>query len=194
MDSSGPFTRNKSYLLPTNRSKLRNLTSIAIRNISLSTPVSPKSTRRSRGKTIDDDAIPQTLQSPAKLVALRERELEGRGLEHSRSSADLRAANDASLNGTAVDDGTEPDGTGTTVTASGSPSKGKLATPRPRMPGRMRRRSTLEWAHSTPQRRQERLARALEERMVDVFFSLHVEGIEGMVCTAEGRLDVQAVD
>lgn len=186
MDSSATSMCNSSYLLPTNRCKLRNLSSISIRNISLSASASPKVTRRSRGKTIDDDALPQTLQSPAKLVALRERALEGRELEHSRSSADLRAANGTALKGSAVDAKEEVGGTSAGVIRNGSPSKSKFATPRPRMPGRLRRRSTLEWAHSTPHRRQERLTKALEERMVDIFFSLHVEGFEGMVCARPG--------
>jgi UV radiation resistance-associated gene protein len=165
MATSTTAIRHDSYLLPYNRAKLRNLISLSVRNITLDSPVSP--TRRRRGKTIDDDALPQTLQSPAKLVALRERESEGRGLEHSRSSSDLRREH-------AVVDGEDAIG-------NGSPVKGKQSATRPKMPGRMRRRSTLEWAHATPQRRQERLERAVEERMVDVFFSLHTVGIEGMV-------------
>ncbi len=153
-------------------SKLRNLTSLSLRNITLEIPSSSPLNTRRRGKTIDDDALPHTLQSPAKLVALRERG----ELEHSRSSTDLRAEN-------AV---VEEDGEGIGGLENGSPLKGKgkrreSRETRPRMPGRMRRRSTLEWAHSTPQRRQERLERALEERMVDVFFSLHGDGVEGMV-------------
>ena len=50
--------------------------------------------------------------------------------------------------------------------------------PRPRM-AKMRRRSTLEWVNATPQRRQEKLENVAAERMADVFFSLHVEGVKG---------------
>lgn len=175
MDPFQPTSAHHSTtILPTTRSKIRNLQSLSLRNLSLEAASSPKATRRSRGKTIDDDGLPQTLQSPAKLFALREQE--GRALEHSRSSTDLRST--ALDGGSAIDDSRD----GETILGNGSPMKGKSPATRPRMPGRMRRRSTLEWAHSTPQRRQERLARALEERLVDVFFSLHVGGVEGMVC------------
>ncbi|KAK5167600.1 uncharacterized protein LTR77_007299 [Saxophila tyrrhenica] len=185
MASSASVRRDRSYLLPSNRSKLRNLSSISLRNVTLDTPASPAARRR--GKTIDDDALPNTLQSPAKLVALRERENKRGALEHSRSSSDLRAA----TGGTAVsDDGDEAGEDGFEGPENGSPlkSRGKARQSqgtRPRMPGRMRRRSTLEWAHSTPQRRQERLERALEERMVDVFFSLHVLGVEEPIYVSE---------
>ena len=142
--------------------KLRNLTSISIRNVSLD---QAPPTRR-RGKTIDDDAVPQNLKSPAKLVALRE----NKALEHSRSSTDLRSAGatEAAIEGT-----------------NGSPVKPKdrhvssTQTTPPRPSFKMRRRSTLEWANATPQGRQERLEKVTGERMADVFFSLHVPGVEG---------------
>lgn len=150
--------------MPQNR-KVRNLVSVSIRNVSLEQAPSA----RRRTKTIDDEAIPQTLKSPAKMVALREH----KALEHSRSSTDLRSASVA----TAVEK--------TTVEANGSPSKAKerhadavQRTP-PRPTFRMRRRSTLEWANATPQGRQEKLERVTGERMADVFFSLHVDGVEG---------------
>jgi len=46
---------------------------------------------------------------------------------------------------------------------------------------RLRRRSTLEWANASPQRRQEKLESVIEERLADVFFSLHVGGVEGQL-------------
>lgn len=52
--------------------------------------------------------------------------------------------------------------------------------PRPQL-RKMRRRSTLEWANATPQRRQERLERVTEERLADVFFSLHLREFEGEI-------------
>lgn len=163
-----PYGRHdRPCLLPSNR-KLRNLVSISIRNLSLDAP----STGRRRTKTIDDDAVPHSLKSPAKIVALREQ----RGLEHSRSSDDLRKVAEEAASSSAPEDN---NGKG-----DGSPIKGKSklvadsTTPRPKI-GRMRRRSTLEWVNATPQRRQERLEKLAEERMVDVFFSLHVNGIDG---------------
>ena len=169
--------RDRPWLLPSNR-KLRNLVSISLRNLSLDAPL----IGRRRGKTIDDDAVPHALKSPAKIVALREQ----RVLEHSRSSDDLRKVAEESEAGSAVEDASKADG---------SPVKGKgeaVAESTPTRPkfGRMRRRSTLEWVNATPQRRQERLERLAEERMVDVFCSLHVKGIEGKVRPAS-RTDVR---
>lgn len=157
--------RDRPWLLPSNR-KLRNLTSISLRNLSLDhSPSSP--TSRRRGRTIvDDDALPNTLKSPAKIVALREQR---QALEHSRSSEDLKAL---------VEHGSVTDGE-----ANGSPLKGRdgiagaKASARPVK--RLRRRSTLEWVNATPQRRQEKLESVTGERMADCFFSLHVKGLEG---------------
>lgn len=158
--------RDRPWLLPSNR-KLRNVVSISLRNLSLDhSPSSP--TSRRRGRTIvDDDALPHTLKSPAKIVALREQR---QALEHSRSSEDLKAL---------AEHGSVTDGE-----VSGSPLKGrdgvvesKSAARRPVK--RLRRRSTLEWANATPQKRQERLESVTGERMADCFFSLHVKGLEG---------------
>lgn len=158
----------RPWLLATNR-KLRNLVSISLRNISLNS-VSPA---RRLSKTFDDDALPQTLKSPAKIVALREQN----PLSHSRSSSDLRAV--------AEDDGVEQNEATNSSGTDGSPKPGKkkqsAAPITPRRPEfkRLRRRSTLEWANATPQRRQERLEQVTKDRMADVFYSLHVPGIEG---------------
>lgn len=145
--------------------KLRNLVSISIRNVSLE---QAPSTRR-RTKTIDDEAIPQTLKSPAKMVALREH----KALEHSRSSTDLRSAGVAAAVGETADETN-----GSPIKAKERHSNAVQRTP-PRPNFRMRRRSTLEWANATPQSRQEKLERVTGERMADVFFSLHVDGVEG---------------
>lgn len=166
---SAPYInrRDGPYLLPSNR-KLRNLVSISLRNISLDAPTAA----RRRGKTIDDDAVPYSLRSPAKIVALRE---QAGKLEYSRSSTDLRSVSEHAVIGEGVG---EENGAMVGRVENGSPVKGKSKAERPRI-GRMRRRSTLEWINATPQRRQERLERVTEERMLDVVFSLHVEGFEG---------------
>lgn len=158
----------RPWLLPTNR-KLRNLVSISLRNLSW-TSTSPS---RRLSKTFDDDALPQTLKSPAKLVALREHNTLG----HSRSSSDLRAV--------AEDDHDDVNGETVGATTDGSPrhhrKKQDAAPIAPRRPEfkPLRRRSTLEWANATPQKRQEKLEAAIKGRMADVFFTLHVPGIEG---------------
>lgn len=115
--------------------------------------------------------------SPAKLVALRE----NKALGHSRSSSDLRRV---------AEDGSQSDAECAKIDA-GSPKResakardagnGAPKTP-PRPPlARLRRRSTLEWANASPQSRQEKLEGVTAERMADVFFSLHVPGVDGML-------------
>lgn len=165
--------RDRPRLLPTNR-KLRNLVSISLRNVTSASPDSPKG---QRVKTNDDDALPQSLRSPSKIVALREQ----KSLGHSRSSTDLRSlSEDAVVEGAeSIDD---------TAIANGSPKANKqrqrpntTATTSPKRPDlrRMRRRSTLEWASSTPTKRQQRLEDVVSEHLVDTFFTLHVPGLEG---------------
>ena len=52
--------------------------------------------------------------------------------------------------------------------------------PRPSY-AKLRRRSTLEWVNASPQSRQQKLEGVTAERMADVFFSLHVEDIDGKI-------------
>ncbi|KAK3680191.1 hypothetical protein LTR78_000568 [Recurvomyces mirabilis] len=177
-DSFAP--RSKPWLLHPNR-KVRNLVSISLRNLSLA----PPSPLRRRGKTIDDDAVPQSLTSPAKLVALREQ----RPLEHSRSSSDLRGNSLQAVAEDALTFDQDRDDNVLNV-SNGSPKSKTRPNGAPRTPQRpvlskMRRRSTLEWANATPQRRQERLENVTSERMADVFFSLHVDGITESVYVSE---------
>ncbi|KAF3046997.1 hypothetical protein E8E12_010125 [Didymella heteroderae] len=143
-----PPPRERPWLLPYNR-KLRHLQGIAIRNLTLS--LAPT---RSRGKTIDDEALPSTLKSPTKTLALRE----GKPLTHSRSSSDLNSIEDEDR----FDHGglRKP----TTPARPVRPAKG------------MRRRSTLEWTNASPLTRQKRLEDITAGRMADTFFTLHIEG------------------
>ncbi|KAJ9407268.1 hypothetical protein DTO045G8_5117 [Paecilomyces variotii] len=72
--------RQRPWLFPSNR-RLRHLQGVSVRNLVIDPP-----SNRSRGKTIDDDDIPNTLQSPAKAMA----KAESRSLQHSRSFTDLK--------------------------------------------------------------------------------------------------------
>lgn len=165
-------------------------------------PTSPITTRRARGRTNthgsgngsatrDDDALPQTLQSPAKILALRELK---DGVGGSRSTDDLHAL----LSEAREREGEQGHEGGAEVAkvvagSNGSPTKtrqelGKSQEvktnsnghppPRPALK-KLRRRSTLEWANATPQRRQETLENVAAERVADVFFSVHVGAFEG---------------
>jgi hypothetical protein len=118
--------------------------------------------------------VPNNRISPAKLVALREQ----KALGHSRSSSDLRRVpedasypeSDATKDGREKAENTQkvPDKNNGTPKTPPRPSFAKL-----------RRRSTLEWANASPQSRQQKLEGVTAERMADVFFSLHVEDVEG---------------
>lgn len=140
--------------------------SISLRNLLLPA----HSHGRLRGQTIDDDADPKTFISPGRLRSLREE----RPLEHSHSSTDLRHDSGLALGehdqGTVVGDEQQ----------EGSPRKPRLngGSIRPR-PKRPRRRSTLEWINAGGVQRQEKLERVVEERMANVFFSLHMIGLDG---------------
>ncbi|KAH7355966.1 UV radiation resistance protein and autophagy-related subunit 14-domain-containing protein [Pyrenochaeta sp. MPI-SDFR-AT-0127] len=147
--TDAPPPRERPWLLPHNR-KLRHLQGITIRNLTLT--VTPA---RLRGKTIDDEAIPSTLKSPTKALALRE----SKGLAHSRSSSDLQAADD----GARRSHGRlrEP----TTPTKAPRPAFGKG----------LRRRATMEWTNASPLSRQKKLEDITAGRMADTFFTLHVD-------------------
>nr|POF14164.1 uv radiation resistance associated protein [Quercus suber] len=158
--------------------KLRNLVSISLRNLALTSPYPP----HPRGKTIDDDALPRSLRSPAKNVLLREKI----ALGHSRSSVDLRSVAEHSVDDLeamlAIDTNGSP--VKGRNKSNGTPPEGLRTLPRPSIT-RVRRRSTLEWINATPQRRQERLEDVTADRMADVFFSLHVEGVKEPIYISE---------
>lgn len=109
-----------------------------------------RAVQRPRGRTIDDNALPFTLKSPTKALALREQ----KKLEHSRSSGDLRSASNA-------------------VEEGGAISKDKAVHTTPARPARARRRSTLDWFGASPIARQKKLEDAVNHT-ADAFFSLHV--------------------
>ncbi|KAF1359859.1 UV radiation resistance-associated gene protein [Lizonia empirigonia] len=137
----------RPWLLPSNR-KLRHVQGLTIRNLALT--LAPT---RARGRTIDDDALPSTLKSPTKTLALGDTKL----LAHSRSSSDLKTAADADADDRFDDDPLRNPATPT------RPARG------------MRRRSTLEWTNASPLTRQKRLEDISAGRMADTFFTLHID-------------------
>ncbi|KAK8232384.1 UV radiation resistance protein and autophagy-related subunit 14-domain-containing protein [Phyllosticta capitalensis] len=167
MDSSsrGPddnaARRERPWILPYNR-RIRHLHGITIRNLALAQPSS-----RPRGKTIDDDAIPSTLKTPAKTLAQRE----SRKLEHARSSTDLRARD------------LHPIG----ESAANGQSGQDISLDAPVRPNisRLRRRSTMKWSGASPLERQKKLEDVAEGRMANIFFSLHVADNEEPVYVSE---------
>lgn len=124
--------------------RLRNVIGIWVRNLDVTPPAS-----RGRGKTIDDDDIPNSLKSPSKFLAQND----NKSLHTSRSFSDLKS----------------PGGQDQQL------EKNKQK--RPEL-GRLRRRSTLPWNDPNPRSRQEKLAGIVKNRMADTFFSIHSDGIE----------------
>lgn len=136
--------------MPCQNRKLRHLQAITLRNLALEQHAS-----RPRRQTIDDDGLPTSLKSPAKMLALRE----SMPLGHSKSSDDLRPIHESAIT-------TSP------------PSSKQRTPPRPSM-AKLRRRSTLEWAASTSHQRQRRLENVSATRMANIFYSLHIQNHQG---------------
>ncbi|KAL8916447.1 MAG: hypothetical protein Q9208_008513 [Pyrenodesmia sp. 3 TL-2023] len=144
---------------PQNR-KIRHLEGISLRNLTLSRPsILP------HVKTADDEALPTSLRTPTKSLALREKKL-----EHSRSSNDLRTPPkrheklDHSQEGSDIENG--------------------LKDKRP-LRGNIRRRSTLNWTNATPGVRQKKLEDVAGSKLADTWFSLHCEGVAEPVYVSE---------
>ena len=137
-----------------------------MRNLSLSRPAT-----RPRGQTIDDESLPNALQSPAKILALRE----NHKLEHSRSSNDLRLQPSNDLKKQVLPKGgPKPENPNSDVPAKFRPAREKI-----------RRRSTLNWTNASPRLRQQKLEEVIAEHMADTWFSLHCEGLSEPVYVSE---------
>ena len=143
--------------------KLRHVQGISLRNLTLA-----QHPPRSRGKTIDDESLPNALKTPAKALALRE----SRSLEHSRSSSDIKSAGLANgalfmekKAGSALDD-------------SENPNLRPEAT-------KLRRRSTLNWETALPEARQKTLEDVVAGKLADVFFSLHCDDMDEPIYVSE---------
>ncbi|KAL4889598.1 UV radiation resistance protein and autophagy-related subunit 14-domain-containing protein [Aspergillus ambiguus] len=147
-DDDAGSRRERPWLLPSNR-KLRHLQGVSVRNLVVAPP------SRARGKTIDDEDIPNSLQSPSKLLAKDA----NRSLQHSRSFNNLKPSNTA---------GERP----------------KRTEPLPKTRPQTRR-NTLPWSDPNPLARQIKLEDILRSRMADVWFSIHCEGINDPVYISE---------
>ena len=150
--------QQKLIVLIQNR-KLRHLQGISIRNITL-----PHHSGRSRRKTIDDDVLPSTHQSPSKTIAQRET----KKLEHSRSSSSLQPIHESSLQNEEI---SRPD------QSESPPSKESLK--------RHRRKSSAHWTDAAPQERQKKLEGVAASRLADSFFSLHVKDLNEPLYVSE---------
>ncbi|EEH15745.1 hypothetical protein PABG_05832 [Paracoccidioides brasiliensis Pb03] len=152
--STADIQRRKTWLL--NR-KLRHLQGISVRNLIVNLPSSTHTNPRPRGKTIDDDNVPNALQTPAKLLS----KLESRpSIHQSRSFTDLKRG-DQSPDASNIEKERKPD------------------------PPMSRRRSTLPWAGASPFIRQHKLEAIAGNRMADSFFSLHCAGIDEPIYVSE---------
>ncbi|KAL8671025.1 MAG: hypothetical protein Q9168_004457 [Polycauliona sp. 1 TL-2023] len=122
------------------------------------------STQKQKSKTADDEALPTSLVTPTKALALREKKL-----EHSRSSNDLR---------------TSP--TSRKILDSNRHEKLSVDSEKVRpVRGKIRRRSTLNWTNAPPQVRQKKLEDAASSKLADTWFSLHCQGVSEPVYVSE---------
>ncbi|KAL9124727.1 MAG: hypothetical protein Q9217_005974 [Psora testacea] len=147
----------QSWLLPSNR-KLRHLQGLSFRNLALAKP-----TNLPRGKTIDDEPLPNALKAPAKALSQRENQK----LEHSRSSSDLKQTSQAK-----------------SAQESADPNRSLFESSRP-SGIKLRRRSTLNWMNASPRIRQQKLEDVITDRMADTWFSLHSDGLEEPIYVSE---------
>ncbi|OAP62581.1 hypothetical protein AYL99_01808 [Fonsecaea erecta] len=165
-DDSVVYSRvqGRPFLYPWNR-HMRHLHGISLRNLYV-TSSSPKR----QGKTTTDDDAPYNLVSPAKR-ALHE-ESNPSHLTHSRSFTNLPAA---------IDDAGFAGGPQRAVTSFERNEKGHTR------PGgaRLRRRSTLHWATTSPRVRQSRLEDMVVKRLADTWVSVHCAGISEPVYISE---------
>ncbi|PLN78434.1 hypothetical protein BDW42DRAFT_202128 [Aspergillus taichungensis] len=135
--------RETPWLLPSNR-RLRHLHGLSLRNLVL-TPPNPSQ----RKKTIDDEEVPNALQSPFKRLALDARS----AIPQSRSFTNLPAAG-----------------------ADGHKDKTPVHRPATSPAYRpVRRRSTLPGTDPDPRTREGQLQAITRSRMGDTWFSLHTE-------------------
>ncbi|PYH90628.1 hypothetical protein BO71DRAFT_486973 [Aspergillus ellipticus CBS 707.79] len=146
-DDAGSRHDRPGLFLP-NR-KLRHLQAISVRNLVVTPPSRP------RGKTIDDEEVPLSLQSSSKTVA----QDAARPLHQSRSFTNLQSASAA----VAAEAREQP-------------------TPPTRQ---WQRRNTLPWNGPNPQARQVKLEEITSSRMADTWFSIHCDGIAEPVYVSE---------
>ena len=161
---------------PTKNRKLRHLHGISLRNLSLTPALT-----RPRGKTIDDEALPYTLSSPSKLLAINE----SHELAHSHSSQDLSGAQhrDSPSNSSSKSNANDAVvGNGHAIPPA-TPTKNRL-----------RRASTLDWGSASPKVRRQKVQDAITRHTADVFFSLHVDGVKEPVYVSEVARNVMNPD
>ncbi|EDN05878.1 UV radiation resistance protein [Histoplasma capsulatum] len=147
--------------------KLRHLQGISLRNLTVN-PNTPSSR-----KTIDDDSVPNALQSPTKLLAMRELPSP---IPQSRSFTDLKRRDQfSSADATAAAAAASPLGTSGSENQKEQKNKAQI----------LRRRSTLRWAGASPFIRQHRLEDIAGNRMANSWFSLHCAGMDQPVYVSE---------
>lgn len=129
-----------------------------MRNLTLA-----RSSPRSRGKTIDDESLPNAFKTPTKLLA----QSESHKLEHSRSSNDLRSP---------------PPRIGQKKTEDSDTDNSARVRP---AAVKLRRRSTLNWSNATPGVRQKKLEDVTGGRLADTWFSLHCSDIPEPIYVSE---------
>ena len=139
--------------------RLRHLHGISLRNLNIRAPNS-----RSRKKTFSEDD--SNITSHARRLIRNENQI----LHHAKSYDQLLKASTSEGNPSS----TANDGHGSVSSASKRPAAGK-----------MRRRSTLHWATSSPRSRQSKLEAVEATHLVASWFSLHHHQLDGPLYVSE---------
>ncbi|PYH43778.1 putative UV radiation resistance protein (UVRAG) [Aspergillus saccharolyticus JOP 1030-1] len=154
-DDNAGDRRDRPWQFPLNR-KLRHLQSISVRNLVVTPPSKP------RGKTIDDEDVPNSLQSPFKVPIADVND----SLHPSRSFTDLKSS-------------------ATTNYRHGNHEPAAAAAAAAPPMRQWHRRNTMPWSAPNPRARQTKLEEITSSRMADTWFSLHCDGIEEPVYISE---------
>ncbi|KAL2817720.1 UV radiation resistance protein and autophagy-related subunit 14-domain-containing protein [Aspergillus cavernicola] len=142
-------SRRERHLFPSSR-KLRHLQGVSVRNLVVNPP------SRARGKTIDDEDIPNSLQTPSKILA----QDASRSLHQSRSFSNLK-------------------------TSTASDEQSNRSEQRLPLRQARRKSTLLPWSDPNPQIRQVKLEDIARSRMANTWFSIHCDGLDEPVYVSE---------
>jgi len=136
---------------------LRHLQGITLRNLIL-----VPAEKGAKGKAFDDEALPFSLRSPAKLLAIKEQKAFG----HSRSHSDPKLNDKSSY--------------GPSTALSQSTETTKLSSPQRPILGEILRRSFKEPSPQGAKTRHDKLDDAIMRHTAELFFTLHVAELKGV--------------
>jgi len=159
MSNPGPVTKTTTNLSQSRR--LRHLQGITLRNLIL-----VPAEKGTKGRAFDDEALPFSLKSPAKLLAIKEHKAFG----HSRSHSDIKLKDKSDYVPSAP--------------SSQSTETAKLSSPQRPTLGKTPRKSFMEPSLQGAKTRRDKLDDAIVRHIAEIFFTLHVPELKGMrICS-----------